>query len=122
MKQLIIDRKKWLHGEGSARSFLLREEDGKMCCLGFYALSKGYSKEEILGKQSPAALIDCDLKFNKLVSINNYGASRFTSSAICYELFWSNDSTTIKDSTLREQSIIDNFYKIGVEVKFEGEY
>lgn len=55
---LIIDRAKWLRGTAAVRgSYLLRKEDGKMCCLGFLALACGYTKEEIRGKSSPSDLV-----------------------------------------------------------------
>ena len=53
MKQVVqeftVSRKGWLRGEGSESSALLREEDGKKCCLGFYANACGISDDEILG-------------------------------------------------------------------------
>ncbi len=36
-----IDRRKWLRGEGSEDSKLLRKSDGLMCCLGQVALQCG---------------------------------------------------------------------------------
>ena len=44
---LTIDRAKWLRGEGGWASRLFRPSDGKMCCLGFYSLVCGLTKEEI---------------------------------------------------------------------------
>lgn len=35
MDKLIIDRSRWLRGEGCDASYLLRPADNKMCCLGF---------------------------------------------------------------------------------------
>jgi len=34
-RKVIVNRKTWLRGEGSAVSKLLRSGDNKMCCLGF---------------------------------------------------------------------------------------
>ena len=47
-----VKRSNWFRGEGSERSRLLRG-DGKMCCLGFLALSCGFTEEEILQKPTP---------------------------------------------------------------------
>lgn len=33
----VIKRSIWLRGEGNHRSYLLRPQDGKMCCLGQFA-------------------------------------------------------------------------------------
>ena len=45
--KLVIDRATWLRGEGHEQSYLLRECDGKMCCLGFFALACGLHPERI---------------------------------------------------------------------------
>jgi hypothetical protein len=50
---LVIDRKRWLRGEGAHDSKLLRPSDGKMCCLGFYGLACGLSADQICGAGSP---------------------------------------------------------------------
>ena len=51
--KLVIDESKWLRGEGHEHSRLLREKDGKMCCLGFLALACGFSEKEIKGRGGP---------------------------------------------------------------------
>jgi hypothetical protein len=53
--ELVIDRKRWLRGEGAAASKLLRPEDGKMCCLGFYGLSCGLGEAELLDACTPGS-------------------------------------------------------------------
>lgn len=49
MLTVIVDRTKWLRGEGSRASKLLREQDGKMCCMGFASLAAGYTEDQIKG-------------------------------------------------------------------------
>ena len=56
MKKLVIDRQRWLRGEGVDESYLLRKHDCKMCCLGFYCLLLDLTPEEIVGKTTPAQL------------------------------------------------------------------
>jgi len=56
MKKLTISRKRWLRGEGAGQSYLLRPDDKKMCCLGFYLRSCGVSAKEISGKGSPTEI------------------------------------------------------------------
>lgn len=46
-----VDESKWIHGEGSNRSCLLRESDGKMCCVGFFCLAGGASKNSITSRR-----------------------------------------------------------------------
>jgi hypothetical protein len=49
MKTLVIDRDKWGRGQGFIESELLNARTGKMCCIGFLALSCGYTQREITG-------------------------------------------------------------------------
>src|ERR1700722_14195671 len=51
-----IDRKQWIHGEGLSASSLLRERDGKRCCLGFFCQSLGIPDEEMLSVVQPGLL------------------------------------------------------------------
>jgi hypothetical protein len=51
--KVTIDRSKWLRGEGSEASMLLRESDGKMCCLGQVLLALGKTKQQIAGLEAP---------------------------------------------------------------------
>lgn len=43
--KLVINRRVWLRGEGSENSRLLREEDGKRCCVGIYLSALGVPDE-----------------------------------------------------------------------------
>lgn len=45
--KLTINRKKWLRGEGGLESCLLRESDGKMCCVGIYLSALGVSDDSL---------------------------------------------------------------------------
>lgn len=58
MEKLIIDRSKWRTGHtaenatGQGFTALLNDQ-GFMCCLGFYSLACGYTEEEIRGVGEP---------------------------------------------------------------------
>lgn len=52
-------RERWLRGERSAQSFLLRSSDGRMCCLGFACLAAGYKESDIRDISAPR-MIDHD--------------------------------------------------------------
>ena len=54
INKFIVDREFWLRGEGSKDSCLLRSNDQKMCCFGFYALACGSTVVEIKEKTSLA--------------------------------------------------------------------
>lgn len=51
--KVTVERSRWLRGEGSTASALLREKDGKMCCLGFVCLALGRTEDQIRDKSSP---------------------------------------------------------------------
>jgi hypothetical protein len=65
--KLIIDRAKWIRGEGSDSSYLLRNLDNKMCCLGFYACELGIPGAQIGGVRTPTDLVPFTAKGNSTV-------------------------------------------------------
>lgn len=69
-KNLIIDRKKWLRGEGSFKSYLLRLPDGKQCCLGQIALQCGYSERKIEKEVGPE-----DIDFKPFINKDGFNTS-----------------------------------------------
>jgi hypothetical protein len=126
--KLTIDRKKWLRGEGSATSLLLRRGDGKMCCLGFYGLACGLKETDILGISNPNYLIAGFASVeshNRWVKAKKGGAWLFDQTN---PSLWSNDCKmlmTINDALPRclsqkerEQKIKNIFAKHNVQVKF----
>ena len=56
MIEVVVDRTKWLRGEGHHESALLRERDGKQCCVGFLARVLGAATEDILGRRILSAV------------------------------------------------------------------
>ena len=50
---LVIDRRRWLRGEGSVVSALYRSSDRKMCCLGFACLASGLLVRDIRDHRMP---------------------------------------------------------------------
>jgi hypothetical protein len=55
--KVIVDRTKWLRGQyGQYDSYLLREHDGKMCCLGFRCEQLGVSRDDLKGKEMPESV------------------------------------------------------------------
>lgn len=55
---VVISRRRWLRGEGAATSMLLREDDGKMCCVGFMCKARGYTDSEIQNRGGVHSLAD----------------------------------------------------------------
>jgi hypothetical protein len=54
--EFTIDRTTWLRGEGCFESRLLTH-DGKLCCLGFYCLARGFTRKQIFDEAMPMALV-----------------------------------------------------------------
>jgi hypothetical protein len=130
-----VDRKRWLRGEGSMKSRLLRKSDRKMCCLGFRALAKGATEEQILDRESPrdltiddktGALADlCELDERGRPVDNNKVAQNLmgTNDHRLDSLDDDADEVDMGDphsEEQREQQIRDLFASIGEEVEFVG--
>jgi hypothetical protein len=104
-----IERDKWLHGEGSDVSCLLRKEDGKMCCLGFYALAAGLTEDMILEEGK--------LPVSEKIHEGFFDMS--DPSSECYSLMAINDEKNIPYSEKsRERLIKESFEQFGIEVEF----
>lgn len=112
MLDVTVSRSKWLRGEGSQRSFLLREEDGKMCCMGFAAIAAGLKPEDIKGKKTvngsaSTATGSVEPEDVKIPSMENWFDS----------LYGANDSTVIPDH-MREAEIIKRGADKGIAFTF----
>lgn len=99
--EFTVERSKWLRGEGHQESALLRESDGKMCCMGFYALACGAKSEEI---------VNCGAFYNltgQLRTFEDVGGR-------VYEI---NDNPCIPEKD-REALIIHKLGAVGIKVTF----
>lgn len=114
VKEFTIDRSKWLRGEGSADSFLVRASDGKMCCLGFYGKACGILKKEMRGMQEPD---EVGQKFEDAAPWLFDGVSG--PSGVCATLMREND-TVGGVGRDRERKVKELFAEHGVKVKFVG--
>jgi hypothetical protein len=120
--KLIIERDKWLRGEGMICSRLLRKSDGKKCCLGFYALQCGADPNDIRGVATPT-WINAP---SRTALRESHGSWLFddvatnmlpNTSKSCELLMIINDDENLEDSE-REQKIAAIFAEYEVEVKF----
>lgn len=123
---VVIEREKWLHGEGSLESCLLRSSDGKMCCLGFASLACGLDQEQIRGRQSVGGLRRCDVAVPETLSWLN-GEVGATNSPDAYKLMSVNDCILggemaevygIRSEAAREAYIAKKMGEHGIEVQF----
>ncbi len=123
MTKLVIDRQRWLRGEGSGDSCLRRERDGKMCCLGFYCIEAGFTEEDITEKSTPVAIAGFDADMRRLAMIDpllrNYEDEIVepSDSELCEELTVINDQQE-SGETEREARISEKFAEMGVTVEF----
>ncbi|SRR5258706_6565901 len=110
--KLVIERSKWLHGEGHSNSSLLRKRDGKMCCLGFYSLSCGLTQENIMEVPGPR-------DYTVIKYFNKDETRWLLDHNDANSLMDLNDGDPIlMDADSREQAIINIFARHDVEVEF----
>lgn len=109
--KLTIDRTKWLRGEGSRPSKLLRPEDGKMCCVGFYCLANGIPEAKISNEAWPGT------DWSLIPSMQWLVAPYIIQSKMEQNLSWLNDTQEITEDE-RELLIAELFAKHDVEVRF----
>lgn len=110
-RKLVIDRKKWLRGD-PANAKLFRSTDGKMCCLGFDLLDRGFTVDQISDKGTPRSVYYSGAPIADLV----IGAG-VINSTVCRNLMTFNDDDDLTDDE-REAGISRLFRTIGVKVEF----
>jgi hypothetical protein len=132
MKTLIIDRNEWRRGklagknETNYNSKLLCPNTNTKCCLGFLALSCGYTEDQILDKCSPES-IGAIYSINKVenlwpreicedsnIEISNYW---FTDTVITNNIIKINDSKGLKEQQ-REEKLKELFASINIDLQF----
>ena len=89
----------WLRGEGSYSSRLYRPEDGKKCCVGFFALAKGIPLDKIWN-------------INEYANIG-YGPDPFLKAGI----YDTNDNQNTTDES-KIKNLTEQFKKLGHEIEF----
>lgn len=112
MEKLVIDRARWLRGEGSGESYLLRESDGKMCCLGFYCLARGLTAEEIKGIKTPTDVTN-PVALVPLVKECELCGGHVHQTEVCSSMMTVNDDQVVEDDR-REEELTRLFGELGV--------
>lgn len=103
---VVVDRSRWLRGEGEALSRLLRIHDSKMCCLGFACLAAGHLEKDIIDIATPYGI-----KTRTPVLLPNYN------------LHWAGEAMSVNDDVQiteshREASITELLASIGIAMSF----
>lgn len=113
MIDVVIDRSRWLRGEGSNQSYLLRKDDQKMCCVGFLCQALGYEPGEIEGLVEMREL-DCSDQDKLQDSLYCLGIGSYGDS-ILGSLYVVNDQHDLPN---REQEIISLGQQLNVNFTF----
>ena len=113
-----ISRKEWLRGEGAQNSFLLRESDGKRCCVGIYAKALGVPDDKLCGCiwPDPRTAGTWDAAEAPWL-LSHWDAAAASEDRLHLPI--SNDSRNFTSEIEREHLIAEEFAKHGVEVTFE---
>ena len=114
-KEFTIDRGRWVHGrnEDILGDTSLLNEEGNMCCLGFYSKVCGATNSSMLSADNPHDLgVEIPL-MGKPYPLND---SDFMDNCIII-----NDSSGM-DKRDREKGLKAAFKEHGVKVKFVGRY
>jgi hypothetical protein len=111
-----IPREKWLRGEGSGESFLLRGSDEKMCCVGIYIEQLGIPREELLDKMTPCSF-SCEIPKEARWLVQPDGKGGIENTSLALDLYIINDSRDITEEQ-REAKVKALFAENGVEVEF----
>lgn len=112
--KLMIDRCRWLRGEGMDASYLLRENDLKMCCIGFYAVATGISDKELLGRKNPSEVKSWHPSQKWLTEYPNSSDEELVD---WDKLIKANDNVSLPEDQ-REVLIKEIFAKHSVQVEF----
>lgn len=130
MKILKINRAKW--GIGAQGGLLLNPKTEKYCCLGFFCRQVGYKDADIKNISAPANFI-WNLNVNEKAKITRIErlkqllfikGDKIRDNKVCQNLMAVNDSESkfYSNNAKRESRIKELFKKIGVTVKFSGDY
>jgi hypothetical protein len=115
MLKVIVDRERWLRGEGSNASALYRE-DGKMCCMGFAAIAAGYKKSDLLGLKSIHSL-EIATRQRVIVAPENCSITEDENNLKYHPLYVQNDAGLTTDAE-KEETLIRMGKKVGIEFSF----
>lgn len=109
--KVVVDRARWLRGEGGDDSKLLRRMDGKMCCMGFACIAAGAEPEDIKGLTTVGQVDPFALDWS---GANCRGMNGLD------DLYSLNDSYGLSDDD-REQRIVAAGNRVGLQFEFTGE-
>ena len=116
VKSFTISRSKWLRGTNDT---CLLNAEGKMCCLGFYALACFLQEKDIFERFTPEEIYDVKQMWDSFLVCEhpaNDGGG-LVNSKTCTHLMDTNDGLTSTDDE-KEKEIVALFKSQGVDVTF----
>jgi hypothetical protein len=117
LKTFTVRRGSWLRGSSNGE---LRDERGKMCCLGFLCLAYGANWRAIEGHGMPQGVVGGSGKFPKWLRAEIYkslGSTVPVAKNSVYVIADINDDRNIDDET-RERQLTEEFAKQKLSIKF----
>ena len=119
MLTMVVERAKWLRGEGSHTSYLLRHSDGKMCCLGFVCVTAGMTPEQISGLTAPASLVSVGRPIPAAVErlLDYNGTAVVVDSVITVSMMTTNDAEDVLGAD-REAQLQASGLEVGIQFTF----
>ena len=118
--KVVVERSKWLRGEGWEKSKLLRSTDGKMCCLGFACLAMGATEEQINNMNSPTMVCNMggglELPMLTMVDTDHLGRRLIHKDPVS-EAMMINDERILSESA-REARLTQLLAKVGIDLEF----
>jgi hypothetical protein len=117
--KFVIDRERWLRGDRPDLGMsMLRDEHGRMCCLGFYAEACGVAPEAIEQVADPAGIGgdgQADIPTEMQWLVRRYAEDWRVTSAECNDITFTNDYGNVLD---REKALTAFFAAQGIEIEF----
>lgn len=117
VKTFRVKRSKWLRGDVATST--LRNNRGKMCCVGFYAKAAGFKNEHILniGGLDDISRVNYDTYKPLFKSKSKLEALKKGDTRTMGNIYACNDSGGLEDSD-REKQLKKLFAKLGIKVEF----
>ncbi len=118
MRKLLILRDKWLRGDNK-ESYLLRESDDRMCCLGFLCLDLGLDVSDIVNTAMPGdiwyGVISPDFPaWLRKEGVYEQGSAK----PLVQQIAEVNDSAALSDPE-REAKLEELFLQADITVEFQ---
>lgn len=109
IKSIRISKRTWYRGKNKG-SRLIRSDDNKKCCLGFFCLQAGVPRKLLVDMPTPVDVEETGVKIPQLVA-NKHNTTVTRALMAC------NDDTLLPDSE-RSLEMRKLFKRIGVRVIF----